>query len=144
MTRSDHGRAGGNDGTVVPLVRQAGTKAARRRGPLMTGRSWPVGRMADFELRREIAGGGADSAKAADELAARREERRRLRGIDPQAALIAHHCGPGRPAVAEAGRPAYLPPQDAYEIPGGRLAPPPPAVRTGLGSEAVTGSGRRE
>ena len=110
----------------------------------MTGRSWPVGRMADFELRREIAGGGADSARAADELAARREERRRLRGIDTQATLIAHHSGPGRPAAAEPGHPAYLPPQDAYEIPCGRLAPPPPAVHTGPGREAITESGRRE
>jgi hypothetical protein len=109
----------------------------------MTGHSWPVSRMADFELQREIKGGGADSAKAAEELAARREDRRRVRGTDPQAALIARHSHPARPAVAETGHPPHLAPQDAHETPRGRLAPPSPADRTGRGTEALNESGKR-
>jgi hypothetical protein len=74
----------------------------------MTGRAWPVSMMADFELLREIEDGGEDSAHAADELAARREGRQRLRGIDPQAAPIAHHSGQGRPGPGP-GEAAWLP-----------------------------------
>jgi hypothetical protein len=73
----------------------------------MTGHSWPVSKMADFELQREIKGGGDNGAAAAAELAARREDRRQVRGIDPQAALIAHHSGTACPGPGEAGqRPA--------------------------------------
>lgn len=58
----------------------------------MTGRpsppGSPVGMMTDSELRREIRRG---SEAAADEMAARREARRHVRGIDPQARLAAHH-----------------------------------------------------
>ena len=70
----------------------------------MTGRPWPVSTMADFELQREIKGGSDDSAAAAAELAARREGRRHVRGIDPQAALTAHHSGTARPGPGEARR----------------------------------------
>ena len=70
----------------------------------MTGFSWPVSTMADFELQREIKGGGDDSADAAAELAARREDRRRLRGIDPQAVLSAHHSGTACSGPGESGR----------------------------------------
>ena len=70
----------------------------------MTERPWPVSTMADFELKREIKGGGHHSAAAAAELAARREGRRHVRGIDPQAALTAHHSGTARPGPGDAGR----------------------------------------
>lgn len=51
-----------------------------------------VAAMADFELRREIEAGGYFSEDAEDELAERREARRRVRGINPQARLNAHHA----------------------------------------------------
>jgi hypothetical protein len=47
--------------------------------------------MTDAELRREIERGGKPGEAAADELAARREARARIRGIDPQARLNQHH-----------------------------------------------------
>jgi hypothetical protein len=78
--------------------------------------------MTDSELRREIKGGSQD---AVGELAARRENRKCIRGIDPQARLRAHHCGPARPPSAGGvtGRP-LMPPR-------GRRVPPTPAGRAG-------------
>ena len=99
MTRSDHDGPGGNDGTMVPLARQAGTTARRRvagrapgDGAPVTGAppGTPVSMMTDFELDHEIRGGSED---AVAELAERRQARSRIRGIDPQAKLIAHYCG---------------------------------------------------
>jgi hypothetical protein len=75
----------------------------------MTGWSWPVSMLADFELRREIEAGGDGSADAAAELAARHDDRRRVRGIDPQATLIAHHAGAARPRPEAGRRPAGRP-----------------------------------
>lgn len=57
----------------------------------MAGRPRRIAVMTDPELRREIERGGADGEAAADELAARREARPRIRGIDPQARLSQHH-----------------------------------------------------
>jgi hypothetical protein len=56
----------------------------------------PAGMMADFELQHAIRAG----EDAAAELAARRRDRPQIRGIDPQAKLNAHHCGPRRAAAA--------------------------------------------
>jgi hypothetical protein len=69
----------------------------------------PVSMMTDFELKHEIEGGSRD---AADELAARRQDRRHVRDTGPQTAGHASHSGTGapqtprRPAGATlAGRP---------------------------------------
>jgi hypothetical protein len=84
---------------MVPLARQAGTTARRRvagrapgDGAPVTGAppGTPVSMMTDFELDHEIRGGSED---AVAELAERRQARSRIRGIDPQAKLIAHYCG---------------------------------------------------
>jgi hypothetical protein len=58
----------------------------------------PVGMMTDAELGYEIAGGSED---AAGELAARRQSRTLIRGIDPAAKLAAHHGASGKAAGRE-------------------------------------------
>ena len=57
----------------------------------------PVGMMTDPELEHEVRCGARD-AEAAAEMRARRESRARIRGIDPQERLAAHHGG-GNPGT---------------------------------------------
>jgi hypothetical protein len=87
--------------------------------------------MTDFELDHEIRGGSED---AVAELAVRRQARLRIRGIDPQAKLIAHHRDATRPEPGAAVRGTALPRTAA---PGPRRRPAGSRAAPGGASGAV-------